>query len=57
MFKERIANIGLLGYAVSMILCALKNQIFGSLQTSLLCIMGKLAGGGSMAVALGVSDR
>ena len=30
---------------------------FGSSQTSLLCIMGELAGGWSVAVALGVSDR
>ena len=29
---------------------------FGSLQTILLCIVGKLAGGGSVAVAVGVSD-
>ena len=32
------------------------NWVFGSLQTSLLCIMGELAGGGSLAVAVGV-DR
>ena len=32
--------------------------VFGSLQTSLLCIiMGELAGGGFVAVAVGVSDR
>ena len=31
--------------------------VFGSLQTSLLCIVGELAGGGSVAVADGVSDR
>ena len=29
---------------------------FGSLQTSLLCIVGELAGGGSVAVDVGVSD-
>ena len=28
-----------------------------SLQTSLLCIVGDLAGGGSVAVAVGASDR
>ena len=31
--------------------------VFGSLQTSLLCIMGELAGGASVAVSVGVSDR
>ena len=33
--------------------------VFGSLQTSLLCIVGELAGGGSVAVAVavGASDR
>ena len=30
---------------------------FGVFLTSLLCIMGKLAGGGSVAVAVGVCDR
>ena len=30
---------------------------FGVFLTSLLCIMGELAGGGSVAVAVGVSDR
>ena len=30
--------------------------IFGSLQTSRLCIMGELAGGGSLAVAFGVNN-
>ena len=29
----------------------------GSLQTSRLCIMGELAGGWSVAVAVGVSDK
>ena len=40
--------------------CVLKfSQVFGSLQTSLLCTMGELPGGGSVAVAVaaGVSDR
>ena len=34
-------------------------QVSGSLQTSLLCIAGELAEGGSVAVAVavGVSDR
>ena len=30
---------------------------FKSLRSSLLCIVGELAGGGSVAVAVGVSDR
>ena len=34
------------------ILCVLEFQ-----PISLLCIVGKLAGGGSLAVAVGVSDR
>ena len=34
-----------------------KKWVFGSLQTSLLCRVGELAGGGSVAVAVGVSDR
>ena len=40
-----------------MIFCVLKLfWVFRSLQISLLCIMGELAGGGSVAVAVGVSD-
>ena len=31
--------------------------VLGSLQTSQLCIMGELVGGGFVAVAVGVSDR
>ena len=31
--------------------------VFGSLQTSPMCIVGELAGGGSVAVTVGVSDR
>ena len=31
--------------------------VFGYLQSSLLCIGGELAGGGSVALAVGVSDR
>ena len=34
-----------------------KFQVFGSLQSSLLCIMGELAGGGSVAKAVGITDR
>ena len=30
---------------------------FGSLQTSLLCIVGDLAGRGALTVAVGVSER
>ena len=32
-------------------------QVFGWLRTSLLCIAGELAGGGPVALAIGVSDR
>ena len=31
--------------------------VFGFLQSSILCIMGELAGGGSEAAAVGVSDK
>ena len=31
--------------------------VLGCLLTSLICIMGELAGGGSVAVAVGVSDK
>ena len=31
--------------------------VLGSLETSLLCIMGELAVGGSVAVAVSLSDR
>ena len=61
--EERIAKFGitievLRVFVVSMIFWVLKCfLIFGSLQTTLLCIMGELAGGGSVAVAVGVSDR
>ena len=61
--RERIANISiplniLRAFVVSMIFCELKLfRDFGSLQNSLLCIMGELAGGGSLAMAVGVSDR
>ena len=34
-----------------------KNLVLGSLLTSLLCIMGELAWGGSVAVSVGISDR
>ena len=34
----------------------LKKWVCESLRTSLLCIMGEFAGGGSVAVAVGVSD-
>ena len=37
--------------------CVKKIQVFGSLLTSLLCIVGELSGGGSVAVAVGISDR
>ena len=35
---------------------SLQTMVDGSLQTILLCIVGELAGGGSVAVAVGVSD-
>ena len=45
-----------LGFAILMIFCALKFfRVLGSLGTSLLCIMGELAGEGSVAVAVCVS--
>ena len=45
-------------FAVSMIFGVLKFvQVLGSLLTSLLCIMGELAGGGTVTVAVGVGDR
>ena len=50
--KERMANIGITLDVLNFFLC-----VFGCLQTSLLCIMGELAGGGSVAMAVGVSDR
>ena len=31
--------------------------VLGTFETSLLCLVGALAGGGSVAVAVGVSDR
>ena len=43
---------------VSMIFCvSIFFWVFGPLETSLLCIMGELAEGGSVAVAVGVSER
>ena len=40
-----------------MIFCVFQERIvLGSLQTTLLCIVGELAGGGSVSVAVGVSD-
>ena len=55
--KECIAHIKQLRitffWSVLMIF-SFKYLVFGSLQTSLLCIMGELAGGGSVAV--GISD-
>ena len=31
--------------------------VLGYLQTSLLCVVGELAGGGLVALAVGISDR
>ena len=40
-----------------MIVCVFKFwQLLGSLQSRLLCIVGELAGRGSVAVAVGVSE-
>ena len=61
MVEECIANIGI---PLDFFLAVLPFQWFfaflvfwgfGSLQTSLLCIVGDLAGGGSVAVAVGIS--
>ena len=41
-----------------MIFCTLTFcRVLGSVQTRLLCIMGDSAGGGSVAVAVGISDK
>ena len=62
MVEERIANIGIPLDIFFFLLfpcffCVLKPiWVFGSLRTSLLCLIGELAGGGSVAVAVGVSD-
>ena len=51
-------SISLVFFANSMIVCDLKIfQVFGSLQTSLEFIMEELSGGGSVAVAVRISDR
>ena len=43
-------------FALSMFFCVLRFfQVFGSIQISLLCVSGELAGGGFLAV--GVSDK
>ena len=45
-------------FDVPMVFCFLKFvPVFGSLRTSLLCIIVELAGGASVAVAVGLSDR
>ena len=60
--KGRFAKIGIpldvFGFGFLITFCVLKFS-FGSLQTSLLCILGELAGKGSVAVAVavGVNDR
>ena len=60
--NEYIANIGILldlfRFSVSRTFWFLKfYEVCGCLQTSLLCLVVELAGGGSVAVAVGVSDR
>ena len=57
---EHIANIGIaleVFFILIIILCFEYKSVFRFLQTSLMCIMGELAGGGSVAAAFGVSDR
>ena len=57
--KEHIANIGIpkdFFFLDTMIIGNLKICHFLCLQTSLLCIMGELAGGGSMAKAIDIRD-
>ena len=61
--KGRIVNIGvpiyIFGFFKFQCFFAFKffSRVFWSLQTSLLCIMEELAGGGYVAVAVAVSDR
>ena len=63
LIEEQITKIGLplyifMFFAVSRIFCVLKCfQVFGSLPTSPLCVRGELAGGGYLAIAVGVTDR
>ena len=59
LFAECIANIGttldfLFIFSVQQFE---KFQVFRSLQTNLLCIMGELVGEGVVALTVGVSDR
>ena len=58
---EHIANIGIPLDMFSFLLFQwfffYNVPVFGSLQTSLLCIIGELAGGGTSTVAVGASDR
>ena len=50
--------LDILGFTVLMIFSILTYfWILGSLPTSILCIVRELAGEGSVAVAVGVSDR
>ena len=57
--EERIAYIGipLDVFAFCCFNDVLCFCVLGSLQTSLLCIMRELAGGGSVAVAVDISDK
>ena len=59
--EESIANIGKLVETLVFFLKIFNFLdflcLFGSLQTSLLCILGELAWGGSVTVAVWVSDR
>ena len=59
--KYCIANIGIpldiYFFSDFFYVCNFFLLVSGSLQTSLLCIIGELAGGGSVAVVFGVIDK
>ena len=55
--EEHIANVGIPLDIFKFLSFHFFLWVFGSLQTSLLCIMGELAGEGSVALAVAVSDR
>ena len=57
--KELITNIGISldRFFVVMTTFVIFFGDFRFLQTILLCIVGELAGGGSVGMAVGVSDR
>ena len=55
--KEHFAYIGNSGHDCRFALLINFCLVLGSLRTSLLYMVGELAGGGSVTVAVGVSDR